>query len=718
MAQPEQDVLIGQTQQKQGYSISCVMIVKDEGETLAAAIESVLPFIDELVIGVDDSCTDNTPQIAQQYASTYFTFTWNDNFSEARNRAIEKATGDIIFILDGHEFVPPDNHPVLLQLARMRGHNVAETHILTSLSFFENIKRNGIPQNPKLGKPFDVVCITLAMNVDAFGVPALFFLQPRLFWNNGTIKYTAAVHNYLEGYNKENALGWPEGVLVHNMPPKREEMRKGQRKTMNVEGLWEDIKRNPEDGRPYFYIGNTYADRGEAKKALLWYKRYLKYSKFGQERYQVCQQLAVLYHRNFKKPEKALPYALEAMSLDCWRAEPYIIMGEMAYEKGDFHQALHWFHIVERMKAPDTVMFMQGAVYSYMPLMKLMSTYERLEDWEEALHYCQLSLDWRPGDEKLKAMVGKYKKAIQLRDKAHTNNGKTNLLFVDEFGSFSQDIAQRLLGIYDIRYKKAVEPADKGWADIAFVDWCSQQIIQATREPWHIPLVCRLHSYEVYNGHPAQVNWEPVSALVFVADHIKRLALANWPDLAQKTRLAVIPNGVDVDAWTFKERDHGRRIGYVGYLNHKKGIWGLAQAAMALPDYEFHIAGQEQDAHLAHYMSKIFQHQHNVYVHGWVPKSALDGWMEYYIDYLISPSIVESFGYSIAEAMCKGIKPLVHDREGALWGETWRTIDDLRALLEQPVESERYRQHIIDHFHIDKVVRMFHQLFADMLIEG
>ena len=50
------------------------------------------------------------------------------------------------------------------------------------------------------------------------------------------------------------------------------------------------------------------------------------------------------------------------------------------------------------------------------------------------------------------------------------------------------------------------------------------------------------------------------------------------------------------------------------------------------------------------------------------------------IDYLISPSISESFSYVIAEAMLKGIKPVIYDRDGAedIWSPllVYNNVDD------------------------------------------
>ncbi len=86
--------------------ISAVLIVKNEEEILATALESVKDF-DEIIV-VDTGSTDRTIEIAKRYTDKVFNFPWIDDFSAARNHAIEKATGDWIFSIDAdHELLTP-----------------------------------------------------------------------------------------------------------------------------------------------------------------------------------------------------------------------------------------------------------------------------------------------------------------------------------------------------------------------------------------------------------------------------------------------------------------------------------------------------------------------------------------------------------------------------------------------------------------------------------
>ena len=675
-------------------TIAACLVVKDEGETLQACLESIKESVDEIVIGVDDSCTDATPQIARAYASPgkLFEFTWDNDFSRVRNEAIKRAESDLIWIIDGHEFLPPDEHPVAEKLTRMRHVNVYENRTLTPRSFIEQIRQSDFPQ------PYEVICTTLAMNTDFWGIPQLFFLQPRIFRNNGRIHYANPVHNYLAGYDRSGAMGCPEGVLIHNMPEKREEKRKVQRKAMNISGLYADHKADPEDARPLFYLGNTHADLGNNEKAAHWYRRYLKKSQFGEERYQALQQLAIIESRHFKDFATAKQLVVEATQLQWNRKEPHILLGEIAFEQEEYDEAIHWWDLADQMPAPATVMFLQGAAYSYMTDLKRMTAWEAKGDIMNALQCADRVLSWRPGDPSIIEKIGELRTQVRRQAKG---NGDKNMLIVDNQMAFTEDIASHFAGEHTVVRRQQCDERWKAWADLAWLEWCDQSLIELSQKEWDIPVVCRLHSYEAFGDMPAHVNWNNVDHLIFVADHIRAMFNEKFPEVQKVVEMSTIPNGIDPSKFPFKERGPGKTIGHLGYLNHKKGTDLLVQAMYALPDYEFKVAGKFQDPHLMQYFKDAIDEMHNVQFDGWIDPANREDWLNG-VDYLISPSIVESFGYSIAEAMLMGIKPLVHHRSGAIWHETWRTTDDLRELLEGPYDSAAYRQHIEMFFPLDR----------------
>jgi glycosyltransferase involved in cell wall biosynthesis len=104
-----------QADHTQRARVSLTMIVRDEEENLPHCLESVRGVFDEIVV-VDTGSVDRTREIAREYGAKVFEFAWIDDFAAARNAALEQATGDYAFWLDGDDVVEPDQRETLIAL--------------------------------------------------------------------------------------------------------------------------------------------------------------------------------------------------------------------------------------------------------------------------------------------------------------------------------------------------------------------------------------------------------------------------------------------------------------------------------------------------------------------------------------------------------------------------------------------------------------------------
>uniref|UniRef100_A0A6M3KEP3 Putative glycosyltransferase n=1 Tax=viral metagenome TaxID=1070528 RepID=A0A6M3KEP3_9ZZZZ len=85
--------------------LSGCMIVQDEESCIARALNSLHPFVDEIVV-VDGGSVDSTMQIAQSYEKVkLFEIPFARNFALQKNNALERASGDWLFLLDADEYI-------------------------------------------------------------------------------------------------------------------------------------------------------------------------------------------------------------------------------------------------------------------------------------------------------------------------------------------------------------------------------------------------------------------------------------------------------------------------------------------------------------------------------------------------------------------------------------------------------------------------------------
>lgn len=89
-------------QEVQPIFLTGCVIVRDGAQDIAWCLESFADEVDELVV-VDTGSRDATKEIARQYTTNIYDFPWQDDFSAARNFALEKAHGTWVFFPDADE---------------------------------------------------------------------------------------------------------------------------------------------------------------------------------------------------------------------------------------------------------------------------------------------------------------------------------------------------------------------------------------------------------------------------------------------------------------------------------------------------------------------------------------------------------------------------------------------------------------------------------------
>ncbi len=221
-------------EKKQEKTCSLNMIVRNESEHIENALNSVDDLVDEMVI-VDTGSTDNTIEIARRYGVRILRKPWANDFSAARNQAIERSTCDWIFWMDADDRLAPD-----------------------SLGALRKLWQTGMPQ---------VAAVCVANEQQGERGPE--FLQFRLFPRDPDIRFERPVHEQMVFSARKKGLPATSydtvRVLHIGYCSARRCKSKAQR---NLPLIITGVDQRPDDLSLRMSLGECYSQLGENQKAL------------------------------------------------------------------------------------------------------------------------------------------------------------------------------------------------------------------------------------------------------------------------------------------------------------------------------------------------------------------------------------------------------------------------------------------------------------------
>ncbi len=96
-------------------TISLCMIVKNEEMNIARCLGSMAGLVEEIIV-VDTGSADRTVEIVSNYTSKIYLYPWNDDFSDARNYSLSKASMDYCMWMDADDILKEDQKDKFLEL--------------------------------------------------------------------------------------------------------------------------------------------------------------------------------------------------------------------------------------------------------------------------------------------------------------------------------------------------------------------------------------------------------------------------------------------------------------------------------------------------------------------------------------------------------------------------------------------------------------------------
>lgn len=206
-------------------------------------LESVRALASELII-VDTGSTDGTQKIAQERGAVVVEHTWRDDFSEARNAALARATQPWILVLDADEELARNScaevHSLITSIPQ--AFSVQRMHFCTDLDI-----RATLPLPPE-------------HEARSLGAAAYFSTHDyRLFPNDPDIRFRGAVHESIEDSAAIKGLPRTSStVQVNHYGHLMSADRKQSKAAAYLALALKNTEQFPDDWRSWYYLGAEY----------------------------------------------------------------------------------------------------------------------------------------------------------------------------------------------------------------------------------------------------------------------------------------------------------------------------------------------------------------------------------------------------------------------------------------------------------------------------
>jgi len=226
--------------------LSIGMIVKNESKYLERCLTALKPILDnvtsELII-VDTGSTDGTVDIAKRFTDKVLYCQWNNDFSEARNKTLEKAEGDWYFYLDADEML--ENPEEIINFFCSNAHLEYQAFAIKIENLVDE-NRNSVVE---------------------------VFYSKRIVKRDKSLKFKGKIHEYLP---EKSPVFMSQSVLVHYGYVKSDEKLVVQKYRRNIDILNMEIKNDPNNIFLLYHLVKTHNFLGDYLEGLKWARKALE----------------------------------------------------------------------------------------------------------------------------------------------------------------------------------------------------------------------------------------------------------------------------------------------------------------------------------------------------------------------------------------------------------------------------------------------------------
>ena len=228
--------------------LSLAVIVRDEAAALAGLLETTASLWDECIV-VDTGSVDDSVRVAEASGARVIHETWRDDFSRARNRGLEAASGRWILVLDCDERLSGGDLDSIRELA------AGPVDRVYNLPQWNYTDRRELPDVRPVRAEYSGLAAGAGIYVEA--------RQIRLFPRRGDLRYSGNIHESIDDTVIRSGLAIiRKDIPVHHYGHLPEYGKDNARKRLYSRLLRTKIAERPEDPLSRYELAVQLANEG------------------------------------------------------------------------------------------------------------------------------------------------------------------------------------------------------------------------------------------------------------------------------------------------------------------------------------------------------------------------------------------------------------------------------------------------------------------------
>ena len=336
--------------------LSLCMIVRNNQATIGPCLESIRPWVDEMIV-VDTGSTDATPQICAQLGAQVFHWPWCDDFSAARNQSLSHATGEWVFWMDSDDTIPADCGQQLRVLVRRE-------------------------------KPADLFGYVLQVHcpgADGNLHDKTVVDHVKLFRNHPQLRFEHRIHEQILPAIRRlgGSVEFTDIYVVHSGSDHSPAAR-SQKLERDFRLLQLDLAERPDHPFVLFNLGMTYADSQQSREAVNCLTRCLDVSQPEESHVRKAYSLLVSCLMQLSNHEHAATVCLRGRKLFPQDKELAFRHAMLAHLQGQLQHAVELYREVLAPSQERHFVSVDAGLTSFKARHNLALVYEDLGDWESA----------------------------------------------------------------------------------------------------------------------------------------------------------------------------------------------------------------------------------------------------------------------------------------------------------------------------------------------